>query len=98
MDRRRILYAEFTATSGNEDRVAELVRSLAERVRAEPGNLVFAASRKRENPAEFFVYEEYADADAFEAHIGADYGVEFNRRLAALVEGGGSALTWLDAL
>ena len=95
---RRILYAEFTALPGNEERVADLVRGLAARVRDEPGNLVFAPSRKRDNPAQFFVYEEYADADAFRAHIGTDYGATFNQALAELIEGDGSALTWLTAL
>ena len=97
-DSRRVLYAEFTANPDSVDAVAELVRALAEQVRREPGNLVFAASQKRENPSEFFVYEEYADADAFAAHLGADYGAEFNQRLAKLIVGDGSDLTFLMPL
>ena len=97
-DPRRILYAEFTAKSGNEDEVAELVRGLAALVRQEPGNLVFAASQKRGRPAEFFVYEEYVDSDAFRAHVSADYGVTFNAQLADLIVGDGSDLTFLTAL
>ncbi len=97
-DDRRILYAEFTALPGNEERVAELVRELSERVRAEPGNLVFAANRRRDRPGEFFVYEEYANAEAFRAHIGADYGTRFNDALGGLIEGEGSELTWLTAV
>jgi quinol monooxygenase YgiN len=97
-DPRRILYAEFTATPGNEAEVAELVRELSELVHREPGNLVFAASQKRGNPAEFFVYEEYQDAEAFRAHASAEYGASFNARLADLVVGGGSQLTFLVPL
>jgi quinol monooxygenase YgiN len=97
-DGRRILYAEFTALPGNEERVADLVRGLSARVRTEPGNLVFAASQKRDDPAQFFVYEEYSDADAFRAHITAEYGATFNKALIELIEGDGSALTWLSAL
>ena len=97
-DPRRILYAEFTAVPGSESEVADLVRGLTELVRQEPGNLVFAASQKRSNPAEFFVYEEYADAEAFAAHVGAAYGAEFNQKLASLVVGGGSELTFLSPL
>ncbi|HEX3679683.1 MAG TPA: putative quinol monooxygenase [Galbitalea sp.] len=97
-DQRRILYAEFTALPGNEAEVADLVRELAELVRRERGNLVFAASRKRSNPAEFFVYEEYQDAEAFTAHATAEYGARFNAKLADLVVGGGSELTFLTPL
>jgi quinol monooxygenase YgiN len=97
-DPRRILYAEFTAKPGSEATVAELVRGLTKLVRQEPGNLAFAASQKRDSPAEFFVYEEYVDAAAFTAHIGADYGAEFNAKLADLVVGGRSELTFLTPL
>jgi quinol monooxygenase YgiN len=97
-DPRRILYAEFTAVPGGEAKVAELVRGLVDLVRQEPGNIVFAASRKQSNSAEFFVYEEYADAEAFTAHRGAAYGAEFNAKLADLVVGGRSELTFLEPL
>ena len=94
-DQRTVLYAEFTARPGREDALAELVRGFAELVRAEPGNLVFSVSRKRDDPAEFFVYEEYVDAEAFTAHVGSDYGVPFNAALAELIVGDGSELTFL---
>ncbi|HEY5223386.1 MAG TPA: putative quinol monooxygenase [Microbacteriaceae bacterium] len=94
----RILYAEFTALPGREPRVAELITQLGTRVRAEPGNIVFAVHRKTARPAEFFVYEEYEDEAAFQAHITADYGARFNAELCPLVAGGGSLVTWLDRL
>jgi quinol monooxygenase YgiN len=97
-DPRRILYAEFTALPGSESSVTDLVRDLTELVRQEPGNLVFAAARKRDDPAKFFVYEEYADAAAFATHLAADYGTAFNTKLAELVVGGGSELTFLTPL
>lgn len=94
-DSRKVLYAEFTAASGNEERVAQLVHDYAERVRTEAGNLVFAPHRKREEPASFFVYEEYVDSAAFEAHIATEYGESFNAALAPLIVGAGSDLTFL---
>ena len=97
-DPRRVLYAEFTARPGTETKVAELVRELSALVRQEPGNLVFAASQKRGNPAEFFVYEEYEDAEALTAHASAEYGASFNAKLADLVVGGRSELTFLSPL
>lgn len=89
------LYAEFTANPGAEQRVAELVRDLAARVRAEPGNLVFAPHTERDEPRRWFVYEVYRDEDAFREHLAADYGADFNAALATLVEEGGSRLTFL---
>ena len=94
-DRRRILYAEFTAVPGKEDAVVELVRGYADRVRAEPGNLAFSAARRKENPAAFFIYEEYVDLDAFRAHLDAEYGAPFNAALSPLIVEPTSVLTFL---
>ena len=89
------LYAEFTARPGDEQRVAGLVAGLAERVRAEPGNLAFEPYTLEAEPRRWFVFEVYKDAAAFEAHITADYGAVFNAALAPLIEEDGSQLTWL---
>jgi quinol monooxygenase YgiN len=94
-DSRKVLYAEFTATSGNEERVAQLVSEYAQVVQAEAGNLVFSAHRKRDEPASFFVYEEYVDSAAFKAHVAAEYGESFNAALVPLIVGDGSDLTVL---
>jgi quinol monooxygenase YgiN len=90
------LYAEFTAVPGAEERVAELVRELTLRVRAEPGNVAFAPHTLKDDPRSWFVYEAYRDEAAFREHLAADYGTAFNAALVSLVEGGGSRLTFLD--
>ncbi|HAM25255.1 MAG TPA: antibiotic biosynthesis monooxygenase [Microbacteriaceae bacterium] len=92
------LYAEFTALDGAADRVEELLLALANAVRQEPGNLVFDAYRKTDDPLAFFVYEIYADEDAFRAHLDQEHGRVFNEQLAGLVRGGRSQLTWLRPL
>jgi len=94
----RTLYAEFTARPGHEADVERLVARLAGRVRQEPGNVSFIVHRRVDDPAAFFVYEEYADEAAFTAHIGADYGAAFNAELAAHILEPASRLTWLDRL
>ena len=91
----KILYAEFTAKPGAEDEVASMISGLAEDVRREPGNTEFTVYRERDNPSKFFVFEQYLDDAAFEAHIKAEYGVIFNQRLSSLIEEGESQLTWL---
>ena len=91
-----VLYAEFTAKPGQEARVDELIRGLTDNVRAEPGNQEFTVYRERDEPRRFFVFERYADEEAFQAHIGADYGAVFNAALGDLIEEDGSQLTFLS--
>ena len=91
----KILYAEFTVTPGNEQRVAEMMRELAANVRQEPGNVTFLPYTRETNPREYFVFEVYRDEEAFQEHITAEYGRKFNAELADHIEGDGSVLTWL---
>ena len=92
----KTLYAEFTVKPGAEERVAQMMRTLAEQVRAEPGNLVFDPYTRSEDVRKYVVFEVYRDEAAFQEHITADYGREFNRELADLIEEDGSQLSWLD--
>ena len=92
------LIAEFTALPGEENTVAELLAGLALEVRREEGNVVFDCHRRLENPAKFVVYEIYRDKRAFEAHISAAYGAEFNARLQQLIVEPHSLLTFLSPL
>ena len=59
---------------------------------------LYAAVRavRAERPGEYVVFETYRDRAAFEAHLGSAHSVAFNERLAPLVAGGGSRLTWLS--
>lgn len=91
----KVLYAEFTARAETVDRVDELIRGLAEEVRREPGNEVFAVYREESEPLRFFVFEVYRDEQAFQEHITADYGAVFNAELRGLIVEDGSQLTWL---
>ncbi|WP_295011760.1 putative quinol monooxygenase [uncultured Microbacterium sp.] len=92
------LYAEFRAFPGAGDAVASLVAGYRAKVLAEPGTVRFDAHRLRDDPNRFFIYEAYADDAAFRAHVGSSYCAEFNDALAPLVVGGGSTLTWLEAV
>lgn len=93
-----VLLAEFTATPGNAETVAELLNGLAAKVREEQGNISFDCHRRADNPSKFVVYEIYRDKAAFESHIAADYGAEFNARLRELIVEPNSVLTFLDPL
>jgi quinol monooxygenase YgiN len=95
----KALYAEFTALDvAAADRAEEILLRLADAVRREPGNLAFDAYRKTDDVLTFFVYEIYADEEAFHAHLGREHSRVFNAELTNLVIGGGSTLTWLTPL
>ncbi len=68
------------------------------RVRQEPGNVCFDCWQYVDNPTKFFVFEAYVDEDAFELHLAAPYGAEFNRLLAPLITEPNSMLTFLRPL
>jgi len=92
---RVILYATFTARAGNMETVAALLADYAEKVRAEPGNVLFEASHLVETPEAFFVYEEYRDEAAFQTHLAAPYGAVFNAALTTLIVEPKSRLVFL---
>ncbi len=92
------LHATFTAQPGRAEEIAELLRDYAERVQAEPGNQLFAASQLDSNPDSFFVYEEYTDQSAFDTHLSAPYGAVFNANLSPLIVEPQSVLTLLNRI
>ncbi|MBC7517452.1 MAG: antibiotic biosynthesis monooxygenase [Microbacteriaceae bacterium] len=91
------LYAEFSATPGNEARVVSLLSDLAAVVRAEPGNVVFDPHLITKT-GRFYVYEVYRDEVAFAAHMTSKHCATFNLALSSLVDGGGSRLTMLTPI
>jgi quinol monooxygenase YgiN len=90
-----VLYAEFTAKPDAVDAVEELLRSFADTVRAEPGNITFDVYRRADSPARFYVFEIYRDRAAFEEHLAAQSGREFNDALGEFIVEAGSELTFL---
>ncbi len=91
-----VLYAEFTAKPDVVDEVEDLLRGFARTVRAEPGNVTFDVYRRADSPARFYVFEIYRDRAAFEKHLAAESGREFNAALGELIVEDGSELTFLQ--
>lgn len=60
--------ARYRTQPGAGDRVAEVLARHVAATRAEPGCVQFEASRSREDPDEFVLFEKYVDEAAFEAH------------------------------
>jgi quinol monooxygenase YgiN len=63
----------MTAKEGEDDRVAEFARELAEASRAEPGCEAYVPCRDPEDPRSFLFYEQYRDKSAFEAHGASEH-------------------------
>jgi len=96
--KRVVLYATFTARAGNAQEVARLLADYATLVRAEHGNVLFEASSLADTPEAFFVYEEYVNQTAFQAHLDAPYGATFNAALAPLIVEPQSHLVFLTPI
>ena len=63
-----VLTVNWRAQDGKEDEVAEILTRIGEASRAEPGTLVFVIHRSPTDPHEFFLYEQYRDQEAYQAH------------------------------
>jgi autoinducer 2-degrading protein len=62
------LTVTYIIKPGHEEQAAELLRKMIEPTRAEPGNVIYFAHRSAAEPRKFFLYEQYVDMAAFEAH------------------------------
>lgn len=65
---RLALAVTWEAKEGEADAVADILRRMATAVKSEPGTLLFWPHRSSSNDRLFFLYELYADDDAFAAH------------------------------
>lgn len=58
----------YVIKAGHEDEAIGLFRSLTEFTRAEPGCRMYVAHRSTTDPRKFFLYEQYDDQAALDAH------------------------------
>lgn len=63
-----VLAVTWIAHAGRAEEAAELFRRLTEESRNEPGCLMYVVHRHTEDPRHFFIYEQYRDDAALEAH------------------------------
>src|SRR5689334_10677949 len=68
-----VVLARWWAKAGREDRVVEVLEELTRASNAESGCRLYQPHRATEDPQEFFIYEQYDDEDAFEAHIASEH-------------------------
>jgi quinol monooxygenase YgiN len=62
------LAVTYTVKPGEEERAVECLNNLSAATRQEAGNIMYLTHRSPTNPRQFFLYEQYTDQDAFDAH------------------------------
>jgi quinol monooxygenase YgiN len=63
-----VVAATWYAREGAEERIREILERLTPQVREEPGCRMWQVHRSPDDPRLFFLYEQYDDEAAFEAH------------------------------
>ena len=86
-----VLAVTWMAKVGHETEVATLFEKLTEQSRKELGCAMYQVHRHKTEPRRFFIYEQYKDDAALEAHRTAPHFLQFARKdlpkLADRVEG-----------
>ncbi len=86
-----VLAVTWMAKAGREAEVADLFTKLTAESRKEPGCSMYQVHRHRTEPRRFFIYEQYKDDAALEAHRTAAYFLQFVKKdlpkIADRVEG-----------
>ncbi|MBV8475926.1 MAG: antibiotic biosynthesis monooxygenase [Acidobacteria bacterium] len=86
-----VLAVTWRAKTGCEAEVARLFSKLTEASRKEPGCQMYLVHRHRTEPHRFFIYEQYNDDAALEAHRGAPHFLQYAKKeltkIADRVEG-----------
>ncbi len=63
-----VLAVTWVANAGHEDEVAGIFGKLEAASRREPGCLMYIVHRHQDDPRHFFIYEQYRDEAALQAH------------------------------
>ena len=68
-----VVSALWRANEGKEQRLAEVIDEMTAPSRAEPGNRFYQAQVSVDDPRQFYLYEQYEDEAAYEAHMASEY-------------------------
>jgi (4S)-4-hydroxy-5-phosphonooxypentane-2,3-dione isomerase len=72
-----VLVVTWVANPGHENEVAIIFEKLQSASRQEPGCLMYVVHRHVDDPRRFFIYEQYRDAAALEAHRNSPHFQEY---------------------
>ena len=68
-----IVAATYRAKEGEEEKVREVLETMAPLSRAEPACRFYQAHRSPEDPRVFFLYEQYDDEAGYQAHMATEH-------------------------
>jgi quinol monooxygenase YgiN len=91
----RPLLAVLEANPGQSDELRALIITLTKANRQEPGCVTFIPYEADQFPGRFYLYEIFANADAFEEHLDTDHVKEFRTALLSVSPSGTDALVQL---
>ena len=74
-----VLLVRFTVKQGSEDQARQFIRKMQERTRREPGCRMYVGHQSSKDPRHFFIYEQYDNAEALDAHRAAPYFSDYVR-------------------
>jgi (4S)-4-hydroxy-5-phosphonooxypentane-2,3-dione isomerase len=75
-----VLAVTWVAKVGKESDVAGLFSKLTVESRKEPGCVAYQVHRHRTEPRRFFIYEQYKDDAALEAHRTAPHFLQYAKK------------------
>jgi quinol monooxygenase YgiN len=64
-----VVAATYRCKPGEEEKVREVLETMAPLSRQEPGCLFYQAHRSPDDPLVFFLYEQYRDEAGYQAHM-----------------------------
>ena len=80
-----VLAVIWVTKPGCGDEAAQVFRTLTTESRKEQGCLMYVVHRHRNDPERFFVYEQYVDDAALEAHRNSPHFLEYARKQLPLL-------------
>jgi (4S)-4-hydroxy-5-phosphonooxypentane-2,3-dione isomerase len=75
-----VLAVTWMAKAGHDADVAPIFATLTEESRKEPGCLMYQVHRHKTEPRRFFIYEQYKDDAALEAHRTSPHFLQYARK------------------
>ena len=75
-----VLAVTWMAKAGREVEAAAIFGKLTEASRKEPGCVMYLVHRHKTEPRRFFIYEQYKDDAALEAHRATPHFLQYARK------------------
>lgn len=92
----KTVIATVKAAAGQEEKLASMIRELAQLVRKDKGTVKFDVYRDLNERGAFQFLEVYDDEVAFQGHITAEHVQNFNEALKDIAEGGASKVFFVE--